>query len=453
MSVILEKQLLSHILFNPSIIERVSLKGEHFSDLITRCIYSKLKQRYDETNGYEFINKDVLPLIYESNKNIFEAKGITTFKEIPKYIFSDYDKELGFDWMFSENIIKEEYKKRMVSETFEIAIEELETNPIDSVLSNLDMSLINLEKDNPRDSTIIQADSFMDIYNKKSKEIIEAKEGDKPLYYKPSHPVIQKYARIKRGWLCNIISGTGGGKTLALVQEAVHHSKIYNERVLFITDENSDEVVLSYMYCNYFGISYHKMEDREINLNEYIDNLPKDELNEVKRVFSNIDVIELASIPTAEVRKILKKADNCDNPYCWLGIDSFDEVNLDSTAQETARQSQNAVMCERLAKDFDLICWLTTQLRTEFYSISIENMMITCNYGSKNIIKKSSLSLLLWWEYSKSEDEGATTLGFRGKINKCRSGGVGKIYDIVQNYNCCQLLASKEAIGEVNDSF
>jgi len=449
MSVILEKQLLSHILYNPETIEKVTLNGEHFSDVIVRCIYTKLREKHNETDGYEFINKDVLPLIYENNKEIFNSKDITTFKEIPKYIFSDYDKESSFDWMFSENIIKDEFKKRKYIEVLEKTIENLEISSIDSSMSNLDMGLRNLDKDNPRDSTILQASNFMGIYNERSKEIEEAKKSNKPTYYKPSHPIAQKYTRIKKGWFCNIISGTAGGKSLELVQEAVYHSKTYNERVLFITDENSDEVILTYMYCNYLGIKYHDVEDRIIDLNEYINNLNLEDKNELKRIFTNIDVIELAGIPTIEVRNILKTAENNDNSYGWVGLDSFEEVNIDANVEEVTRQNQNAILCERIAKDFKLILWVTAQLKTDFYPVSVEKMMMTCNHGSKTLIKKSFLSILLWWEYSKDED-GDKTLGFRGKLNKCRSGGVGKIYEIKQNYDYCQLIASENELGNDN---
>ncbi len=257
MSKILERQFLANLLYNPSVLDKTTLKSDHFSDTVTRVVFSKLKQKHEETNGCDFVNKDILPLIYENNVDILNNDKIYTFKDFANHILSDYDRKSPFDWMFTENIIKDEYKKRQYRDLFEKAMYESEESNLDTVVSNLELGLKNLEKDNPRDNSIIQAGSFMDIYNKRSKEIEELKKSNKPTYYTPSHKAIQKYVRMKKGWFNSIISGAGGGKTLALCQEAVHHSKTYDERCLYITDENSDEVVLTYMYCNYLDIKYH----------------------------------------------------------------------------------------------------------------------------------------------------------------------------------------------------
>ena len=775
-SKILETQLIAHILHNPEVIEKTTLRGDQFSDVTSRVIYTKLKHKYEESNNTDFINQDYLSIIFENNQDLLNSQGIESFNHFGNHIFKNYNNE-SFDWMFGENIIKEEDKKRKYQEIFEKAQEEIVDVGIDTALSNLDMGLRKLDKHSERDSSIIQANSFMELYNQKTKEIEELKNSNKPTYYQASHPILAKYGRIKKGWFCNIISGcvdmdteffngerwkkiseykdgdkvlqynldgtselvlpseyhkyeseylthfktkygidqclsdehnvvyftedsnnikkklfseikkrhnfnktgfrgkfklssnfkggsgisltddeirlmvavkadgsypnksnscrinlkkygkknilegilkscgikfsktsgsqegyhvyyfkapekskvfssewyncsraqlnviadtvlkfdgcidtsssstvgrfhstikenadfiqfvfssldyrasihtkdrrgrirtingkkyitksidydvyisknnltsirkgmgeskvslnpyktkdgfkycftvdsgmlvlrrnnnifitgnSGGGKSLGLIQECVHHSKAYNERCLFITDENSDEVILTYMYCNYLGFKYHDIEDRNVDLHQYIESMKPEDKKELERVFTNIDVIELPGIPTLEVRNILKNAQNNDNPYGWLGIDSFEELNIDSNLEEISRQNQNAILCERIAKDFGLILWVTAQLKTDFYSISIEKMMMTCNHGSKTLIKKSFLSLLLWWEYAKDEDGEMKPLGFRGKINKCRSGGLGKIYEIKQNYDYCALIASDSEIG------
>jgi len=447
MSKILERQFLANLLYNPSVLDKTTLKSDNFSDIAIRCVFSKLKQKHEDSKGYEFVNKDILPLIYENNIDIISSDYITTFKDFVNYIFSDYDRTSQFDWMFSENIIKEEHKKRQHKDLFEKAMCDSDEYSLDIVISNLELGLKNLEKDTPRDSSIIQGNSFMNIYNERSKEIEELKNTNKPTHYTPSHEAIKKYTRMKKGWFGSIISGAGGGKTIALCQEAVYHSDVYNEKCLYITDENSDEVVLTYMYCNYLGLKYHDIEDRVIDLDKYIDELSKEKKEELERVFKNIDVIEMAGIPSSEVRNLLKKAENNDNPYEWLGLDSFEEVNIDANVEEITRQNQNAIICERIAKDFSLILWVTAQLKTDFYQISIEKMMMTCNHGSKTLIKKNFISLLLWWEYGKSDDDDNKTLGFRGKINKCRSGGMGKVYEITQNYDYCRLNPSDNEIG------
>lgn len=207
------------------------------------------------------------------------------------------------------------------------------------------------------------------------------------------------------------------------------------------------------MYCNYLGIKYHQVEDREIDLAKHIDNLPDKEKEELERIFTNIDVIELVGIPTGELRSILKNAENHDNPYEWLGLDSFEEVNIDSDAKELERQSSNAVMLERMAKDFSLILWVTAQLKTTLYRRSIENMPLTCNHGSKTLVKKCFLSLVFWNEISGDDEDKKEELGFRGKISKCRSGGAGKVYNIKRNYDYCQLITDKQEIGVVESAF
>ena len=711
MSTTLEKRFLANIFHKPSTLEKTTLSGRHFSDITVRCIFTKLKESYDETNGLEMVNKEILPHLFDNNLDLLQTQDITTLKSLTHHIFSDYDYKDNFDWLFSENIIKDNFNRRKHQELFEQSMESLEVENIDTVLTNLELGLKTLENNENRKNKIIQAESFLNIYNEESKAIEELKSNNKPTYYAPSHKVLQKYVRMQKGWFCNIIGGTGcvdadteyfngkgwkpiskyqegekvlqynedgtselvdpteyhkyeceslwefktgrgleqclsdehnvvyfnnntnklvkepfrdirkkhaqarwgfngnfktshnykggsgipltdgkirdmvalitkeifspfhteefsegwyncsvpqlevvvnevlreisynrhstsvvhrfnllskanadfiqfvfsslnyksdiaekgngvyivsatksykatmlnhhskvkinevktkdgykycftvdsgmlvlrrnnnifitgnSGKSLALGQEIVKHSERYDERCLYITDENSDTVILTYMYCNYLGLKYHDVVDRKVNLDEYISNLPPKEIDELKRVFKNIDVIELSGISTQEVRRLLKNARNNDNPYEWVGIDSLEEMNIDSTLDDLSRQNQNAIMCERIAKDFDLILWVTAQLKTDLYNTSIEKMPIMCNHGSKTLIKKCFFSLLLHHEYAKDADGDAKVIGFRGKLNKSRSGGVGKVYAITQNYDYCQLIPADDEIG------
>jgi len=448
MSVILEKQLLSHILYNPETIEKVTLNGEHFSDVIVRCIYTKLREKHNETDGYEFINKDVLPLIYENNKEIFNSKDITTFKEIPKYIFSDYDKESSFDWMFSENIIKEEFKRRKYVEVLEKTIEDLDDASIDSAMSNLDMNLRSLDKENPRDSQLILGNTFTDIYDERTKEIEELKHNDKPSYYAPFHPVLKKYIRMKRGMCWNIIGKTGEGKSLVSVQIMLEFAREYDERTLYITDENSAEVILSYFHAAYFQIKYKDIEDRIVNLTQHIKNLSPKDKAEYDRVFGLIEVIELPSIPLLEVRRILKNAENNDNPYTFIFADSMDEIGSDMNVDEVTRYDLNAKQIERIAKDHSVIFGVSNQLNTNLYTTSVEKIPSLCTHQSKTIGKKVFMALVIGDEYKNNDDGEVESLGQRIRILKSRSGGMNVIYPFERRFDYCSILPSDHEIGK-----
>lgn len=199
------------MLLNPDNVEKLTLKGEHFSDVVCRIVYSAIRKKFEKDNTKEHISEEAVTLIYEKNQDLFSVKGIDNAKEAKAYIFQDYDREESFDWMYSQNIIKEQYKKKKYTEALSKAIEKVNEKGIDTAINTLDMDLKNLDRDNSRESSITNANNFMDKYNERTKEIEELKKSDKPIYYSPSHKLVEKYARMKKGWFNNIISGSGGG--------------------------------------------------------------------------------------------------------------------------------------------------------------------------------------------------------------------------------------------------
>lgn len=285
--------------------------------------------------------------------------------------------------------------------------------------------------------------SISNQHNKVKIEKYKTLDGKKYCFTVPSSMLV-----LRRD--DNVFITGNSGKSIASTQLTVEFVRDYNERALYVTDENSKEVILTYMYCTYFNIKYHDVEDRIIDLNNHIKQLPEKELKEFLRIFSKIDVIELPCIPLLEVRKILKNAINNDNPYTWVFLDSFDEINSDSNAVEVDRYDANAKMCERVAKDYQCLLGVTNQLATDLYKASIEKIPQLCTHQSKTIVKKCSLSLVLGNEVKKDED-GNSELGSRMKINKCRSGGQGVLLATQKDFDRCTLHISNNEIGKASE--
>ncbi len=437
---ILERQFVANMFEKPELIKRTTLSVASLSDNIAKI---GLKFLLNE----EKVTRDSFTKCYTEYESLLKTQNIDSLTDFEDYIFGTYPEDREFDWMYVENVLKNNHLKRRYTELLEKAGSEIEDVSLDTAISNLDMAMRNLEKDNNKEVAIIKADTFLDIYDRDTLEIEEAKNSNKPTYYTLFHPVLKKYLRMKLGWNINLISKTGGGKSIVGAELLLHLVMDYDQRALLVTDENSDSVILTYLHCAYFGISYHKVEDREIDLSEHINLLTDKEYKKYKRVFNNIDVIELPSIPLMDVRSMLKTAQNNDNPYSFVMLDSFDEINSDSNIPEFDRYDINAKQVEKIAKAFDVILLVTNQLQTTSYSTSIENIPQLCTHFSKTIVKKSFLSLLLMNEYKKDGDD-IKECGFRMKINKNRSGGQGVIYEVTKDYNNCRLIPSNTEIGE-----
>jgi len=768
---ILERQFVANMFEKPELIERTTLSVASLSDNVAKV---GLKFLLNE----EKVTRDGFTKCYTEYETLLKTQNIDSLTDFEDYIFGTYPEDREFDWMYVENVLKNNHLKRRYIELLEKAGSEIEDVSLDTAISNLDMAMRNLEKDNNKEVAIIKADTFLDIYDRNTLEIEEAKKNDKPAYYTLHHPVLQKYVRSKIGWLFNVIGATGcvdmdtefftgkgwkkisdyeegdkvlqynkdntaelvnpleyhkydadklysfktkygldqvlseehnvvyfmgeskevksatfkevkdmheervngfggkfkvgfeykGGNGIALSDDEIRlmvavmadgsysknktdfcrfhikkeHKKTalrilinncgikfkeavsknegytdfyfiapmktkiypnswykatreqlqviadevlnwdgsydtrnnktsvgrffttikesadfiqfvfasldykasiresdrrgrvkvlnnkeyttksidyivniskkntttitngagekvkieeyktidgkkycfsvpsgmlvlrrnnkifvtgnsgksivtleimlnlvmrYNERALIVTDENSDEVMLTYLHCSYFSIKYSDIEDRKVNLTKHINSLSDKDFKEYKRVFDKIDVIELPSIPLMDVESILKNAQNNDKPYRFAFMDSFDEINSDANLPEIDRYDINAKQVEKIAKRFNLILGVTNQLQTTMYRTSIEKLSQLCVFQSKSIVKKASLSLVIAHEYTKdgdSEKEG----GLRIKISKCRSGGQGVIYEVKKNYDYCQLIPSDTEIGE-----
>ena len=443
---VLETQFLANIFYNPELLDKITLTGDEFINAPVKIVFKKIREIH---NKEQEVTKDVLPVIYELNKDIFEQFEMSNYKDLEKHIFHNYEK---IDWLYTENVIKEKYKKRLYQKVFEEAQLNIEKKPIDNVLNNLDIALSQLDKEDIKDNKLIQSTDFKDIYEERTKEIKELKKTGKLPYYSLYHPVLKQYVRMKRGWSWNIIAKTGAGKTIVATDLLLQFVKEYNERALFITDENSDEVILTYLHCSYFNIKYKDVEDRKIDISKLIDNLDEKGKKEYDRVFSNIDVIELPSIPISQVKKILKRAKNNSKPYTYVFIDSFDEINTDMKVEEVTRYDLNAKELERLPKEFDCLVGVSNQLATVYYNTSIDKIPKLCTHQSKTIMKKVSLSLLIGEEMKKDKDGENEFLGHRIKINKCRSGGDSVIYGITRNFDYCKIIPSDSEIGNGSSS-
>lgn len=444
---IIERNFLNHLINNPEVIEKTQITSEDFQDNVVKNIYRFLMSKYIENQDYSFISYSAINEFYdkyEKNlKQLADDDGFT-YKDLHEYLSSEYN--TPFDWLYSEQVIKNHSTRRNYKKVLEKALEDLDKNDIDVAISSLEIGIKAIEKENPVEDVLIQAADYHDIYDLETERINKDLQDGKLPYYTFSDVVIRDNVRMIRGSYFTIVAGSGAGKTIKLAHETVAFAKHYKERVLFITDENSYEVILAYMHCNYFGLKYKDVEDRKINLTAYINALPSKEKEDFEKVFSFIDVIELAGIPNEEVRKILKRAKTNGNPYTLVVVDSFDEMNMDGSSDEVVRYDINAKSVERIAKEFDCILGVTSQLKTDYYDISVEKMPMLCNHQSKTLIKKARFAWLLHWEFRKTDDE-VENLGLRSRILKSRSGGKDLIEAIDCKYDYCKMNGEGHAIN------
>lgn len=450
----LEYRFINGIFNNPEILEKTILSSEMFDDLATRQTFAKMKYDYMKNNNLSFINTDYFINLYDKKADDWFEGDYEKYNEL---FFNSIKEKDSFDWQYVEQLLLKEYKNRKIINSLTKAIEKIESSEdISNVITNLESEIKNVGED--RATEVINAPNFTEMYDAITEEIKKSNENGKPSHYTLKlFEAISNTLRIKKGWLWTLVSSTGGGKTIIMALLTVLFAKTYKERCLFITDENSIEVILTYMHCGYFGLKYYDIEDRKIDLSSYINKLSDKEKKEYDEIFSLIDVIEMPCVPMIEVKKIIKTAKNNEHPYTWVVIDSFEEINMDSSENipEVDRYDRNAKDCERLAKDMDIILGVTSQLKTDFYTISIEKMPILCNHQSKTLIKKCYMALLFHNEYNsegKGKEKEVTSLGFRCRVLKCRSGGVDSIFEVKKNFDYCQIVPSKECLNVNVDS-
>jgi len=257
---------------------------------------------------------------------------------------------------------------------------------------------------------------------------------------------------MTKGWLVTLIAASGVGKSIMLVNQALDFAIRYNERVLFITDENSHETIMRYMHCAFFGINHHKVVDREINLPIFLRGLGEEERKEYNRVFSLIDVIELPDIPLNEVKDICNNASSNGSPYTFVIVDSFDEIGKSGKLSTIERYESNGIAVETMAKDLDIVLVLTTQMETEIAKskVSIEDLTLYCNYSSKTLPKKSFFVGVIHQKYIRGgQDEGNRVLdsGLYFRVLKSRSGGLGILTKLNPQFDCVRLLGGETKDG------
>lgn len=444
----IEQKFITNLFNNPEIIEKTELTGEEFQSIPIRVVFKILKKEYNKKKTTIVVNREILNIIFKGYEENFKKINIDTIDDFKKAIFIDSDEEV--DWLYLELILKDNYKKRQYIEALDKTIKEIKEDNVDTALSNLELKISNLQQEDLQEDKIHNLKSFINLYNQRTKEIEELKKQGKLPYYSLYHPVLRDNVRMKLGWLWNLIAKSGSGKTIIAVDFLLNFVKEYRERALFITDENSDEVIMTYLHCNYFNVRYKDVEDRKVDLSELINSLSDEKRKEYEEIFGLIDVVQLSAIPLPKVRKILKNAKLAGSPYTYVFIDSMDEVNAGLPVDEVTRYDANAKELERLAKDMNCILGVANQLATAHYEQSIETITQLCTHQSKTIVKKASLSLLIGEERKKNEDGDTVKIGDRIKINKCRSGGQDLIYEINKDFDYCKIHPGSVSIGTTN---
>ena len=313
----LEFRFINGIFNNPEIIEKTNLTSEMFDNLATRNTFNKLKFDYTKYNKTDFINRDYFIDIFDKKSEDWYEGDLEKYTNL---FFNSISENDTFDWQYVENLLIKDYKSRKIINSLTKAIEKIEMNEdISNVFTNLESEIKNVGEG--RATEVINAPNFMELYDTITEEINRANESGKPSHYTLElFEAIKSTTRMKNGWLWTLVSSTGGGKTVIMCLLTVLFAKAYKERCLFITDENSKEVILSYMHCGYFGLKYYDIEDRKINLSSYIKNLSPEKKKEYDEIFNLIDVIEMPCIPMNEVRKIIKTAKNNEHPYTWVNV-------------------------------------------------------------------------------------------------------------------------------------
>ena len=296
---------------------------------------------------------------------------------------------------------------------------------LNKLLEQLRDSIDEISFSNYDSIRLEKAISYLDKYKQ---ETIEMENSKKNKFYTFSHPVLEKYLRMEKGWNISLIGGTGSGKSLMACMLTVDFAIRYNEPCLFITDENSESTILQYLKCHYLGLHYRSVQDRTIKLDEYVETLSKKDRMEYDRVFNLIQVWELSGINTNEVRMFIKQQ---PIKYGLLVIDSFDELNSISNLQEVVRYDRNAKEVEVLAKELDLILLCTAQTKSDYYRISAEKLPMLCNHNAKTLVKKNFASIVIHSTFNKKDEKIDDVI----KLNKCRSGGHGVIYGFNKNYD------------------
>jgi len=399
----MESNILKSLSMDLTLIDTHSIKLDDFYKSYSKGLFKKLIESKEK--GYKMYN------LTSYDKNKLEGS---------KFLLKD--NMSGFVEDLRINTLK--YKVHDILNNSLDGIKDKNVNLMDLIGNSID-SLQEIEFNTDKELNMMNSLDYIDKY-KADTEYYE--NSDEERFYTFSHPILEKYLRMKMGWNISLIGRSADGKSILSCIFAVDFAKRYSLPVLYVTDENDKDTILEYMKCSYFGIHFRSVQDRTIKLDEYIENLSKEERDAYEKTFSYIDVWQLEGIPLGKVKTFLNVS---KVNYKYICFDSFEELNSDSNLDQVVLYDLNAKEVERLAKKTNTIIMNTAQTKTDLYRVSAEKMPMLCNFHSKTLVKKNFASILIASTYNKDGDHIDDVL----KLNKSRSGGTGVMYKITKNYD------------------
>jgi len=403
----LSKDVLKTISLDLTMIKEFDITENIFYDRFSVSLFKKMKDKAN--NGYKLFSFNNL----ESGK--LEDSTYLLRDNMVGFCKKLKDQTLRYRLFDSLNGAIEKIKNE------EITISEL-ANSIGLDIS--DIQYLNAD--------FSGATKALDYIRRYKEETEEMEKSNKNRFYSFSHPILEKYVMMEKGWSFNLIGATGSGKTIVACILAIDFVKKYKEKLLFVTDENSESNILLYLKCSFLNLKFRDVIKRKVKLDEVVENLSDEKRKEYEEVFGLIEVWELVGLPIHQIRA---KAMNEKIPYGMILLDSFDEIESMSGMENVQRYEMNGKLVESLAKELGVLLGVTAQLDTKMYTISAEKMTQLCNFQAKSLVKKCFFSLLIHNVYDKE----GNTVDNVIKINKSRSGGGGIIYAIDKNFDYMQL--------------
>lgn len=436
---LIERAFIYSMLKDKHIITKTTLLSKHFSDELSKLLFMSIRKIYnhkvesggDSKTHTSFISKNFLKKLVEKKPSILEDFEFEDVTNLETAIFSSSTEDT-LDWLYFEDEIKRKYKDRqyqLILHTMHENIENGTWNIADAEnFKNIEYSKIDAEV---HGAVVMKGSNYIPHYRQVTKELNEAKNrGHARWYSLPMSKMIEDYTEVERGEVIDIVSETGGGKTILSCFLTIETAKKYtNERFLYVTGENSLEKIMDYLHASYFGISYKHIKKRAIDLDAYIDKLEESEHKDYVQVFSRITVLPIPSIPMNDLRRTISIAREKEQPFDIVTVDAFDNINERDKGDPLQRSERNAVEIELLAKDENVVMINLCQLKTQLYQTSIENIPKTCTHQSSEKAKKSALMIVVHYIIGKSKDGKESIRKSRQmRILKSRSGG--------ENYRC-----------------
>jgi len=405
------KDVLKTIAMDLSLISEHDISEEYFYDSFSIGLFNKMKDQADK--GYKMYNlnsnevsklKDSKYLLKENIKgHLTETKDITL-------------RYKAHDLMSSS---MEKLKNKNVNLT--------------NIIEGTKEILTEIDYLNGEDIILKDNTCYIEDYKKQTEEM--EKSTETRFYTFSSHPILKKHFRLQKGMFGSLISHTGGGKSVVSAMMAIDFAKNYrDQKVVFLTDENSEETIKEYMLSHYFNLSIADIQLRDEKIDEYIDSLNDADRKEYYDVFSRIITYEMVGLPTDKIKRLIKSIDNVG----LLVVDSFEETNSLSSVykEEVDRYNASAKIWEAMAKELHIIILVTAQLATNFYQTCITKLPKICNYSSKQLVKKNFFSIILHATFDKDGNKIDDAM----KISKNRTGQEDITYAVKKKYSHMQLI-------------